>query len=123
MVGAIPMGIKGFYRNIPALAVLVGKLSAYVYERDRHIIYIDGGLAAMSFMYALETLGLSSVPINWPDIEFFEKKMEALLHLDIDERPIMLIGIGYADPEGQIPFSQKKSPKLLTQYNFKDTGI
>ena len=116
-VGSIPMGIKGFYEEIPVFVVLVGKLSAYISERDRHVIYIDGGLTSMSFMYALETLGLSSVPINWPDIEALERKMESLLNLKDDERPLMLMGVGYADPDQKIPYSQKKSPKYLIKYN------
>lgn len=116
-VGAIPMGIRGIYSNVPTFVVVVGKLSAYLSERDRHVIYIDGGLASMSFMFALETLGLSSFPINWPDIESLEVKMEELLGLEDDERPMMLIGIGYADPQGGIPFSQKKSPAQLITYN------
>lgn len=116
-VGAIPMGIKGFYENVPVFVVLVGKLSAYLSERDRHVIYIDGGLASMSFMLALETLGLSSLPINWPDIEKFERKMESTLNLAPDERPLMLIGIGYPDKDGKIPYSQKKSSQYLVKYN------
>lgn len=116
-VGKIPMGIRPFYKQIPVFVVLVGKLSAYLSERDRHVVYIDGGLAAMSFMLALETLGLSSVPINWPDIEEFEREMEKTIKLDSDERPILLIGVGYADQQGKIPFSQKKSPEVLIKYN------
>ncbi len=116
-VGSIPMGIRGIFSNVPTFVVVVGKLSAYLSERDRHVIYIDGGLASMSFMFALETLGLSSFPINWPDIESLEKKMEDLLGLKSDERPMMLIGIGFADPKGGIPYSQKKSPEQLITYN------
>lgn len=115
-VGSIPMGIRPFHRQIPVFVVLVGKLSAYLSERDRHVIYIDGGLAAMSFMLALETLGLSSVPINWPDIEEIEKQMDRTIDLAADERPIMLIGLGYADPEGMIPYSQKKAPGTIAKY-------
>ncbi len=124
-VGEIPMGIRPFYKQIPVFVVLVGKLSAYLSERDRHVIYIDGGLAAMSFMLALETLGLSSVPINWPDIEEFECEMEKAIELDHDERPILLIGVGYADQQGKIPFSQKKSPEVLIKYNKerRDTSV
>lgn len=116
-VGSIPMGIRPFHQQIPVFVVLVGKLSAYLSERDRHVIYIDGGLAAMSFMLALETLGLSSVPINWPDMEKLEQRMEKTIMLDMDERPMMLIGVGYADPDGKIPFSQKKAPNVIIKYN------
>lgn len=104
----IPMGTKGYGHNIPAVAVIVGRQRAYFSERDRHLIYIDGSLAAMGFMYALEVQGLSSCPINWPDIEDKERKMSDLLGLAPDERPIMLVAIGYPDPDGLVAYSQKK---------------
>lgn len=116
-VGALPQGIKANYKHFPMLAVVVIRLSAYMSERDRHVVYIDGGLFSMGLMFALETVGLSSVPINWPDIEYYEKQMEEILGLGPDERPMMLIGIGYADPEGGIPYSQKKTPAQLLKYN------
>lgn len=116
-VAAIPMGTKGFYDNFPAIIVVVGKLRAYFSERDRHIIYIDGSLASMSLMYALETLGLSSCPINWPDIETKEREMASLLNLEPDERIVMLISLGYPDPEGMVPYSQKKSLDQIRRYN------
>lgn len=107
-VAAIPMGTKGFSDKLPAVAVIVGQLRAYPYERDRHVIYIDGALAAMSFMFALETLGLSSCPINWPDQEPHESRMREALGLASDERVVMLIGFGWPDPEGHVPFSTKR---------------
>jgi len=76
------MGTVGFLENIPAIIAIVGDLSAYSAERDRHAIYIDGSLASMQMMLALETLGLSTCSINWPDIDsnyaFFRKYL--LLH-------------------------------------------
>lgn len=106
-------GTAGFAENIPCLIVVVGDLSYYVEERDRHLIYIDGSLASMQLMLAFETLGLSSVPINWPDIETREVAMADALDLAVYERPIMLIGVGYGDPEGMIPYSQKKPASIL----------
>lgn len=112
-LGNIAMGTAGFAHNFQCLMVVVGDLSAYPYERDRHVIYIDASLASMQFMLALETLGLSSCVINWPDVEHYEKQMEAALGLTAYQRPIMLIAIGHADDDGMIPFSQKKSAKEL----------
>lgn len=116
-VSSIPMGTRGFHHNFPAIVVVVGKLRAYFNERDRHVIYIDGSLASMSFMYALETLGLSSCPINWPDQEPHESKMQKLLGLEPDERIVMLIAVGYPDPEGMVAFSQKKPLDQIRSYN------
>jgi nitroreductase len=106
-IATIPMGTKGYSANIPCIVIIIGKLDAYFDERDRHIIYIDASLAAMSFMLALETLGLSSCPINWPDIEEREQAMDQVLVLKPWERPVMLMAVGYADPLGFVPYSQK----------------
>ena len=115
----LPMGTSGYDHNIPVIVVVVGRLRAYFDDRDRHLIYIDGALAAMSFMLALETLGLSSCPINWPDMEEREQRAAELLALAPDERPIMLISVGYPDPEGKVAFSAKKPLQLLRRYNFE----
>lgn len=112
-IGSIPMGTAGFSHNFQCTIVVVGDLASYPYERDRHVIYIDGSLAVMQLILALETLGLSSCVINWPDVEILENKMARKLNLTENERPLMVLSIGYADPDGKIPFSQKKNCKEL----------
>lgn len=116
-VAALPMGTKGYADNIPTIAVVVGKLNSYFSSRDRHLIYIDASLSAMSFMFACETLGLSTCPINWPDFEPLEQRMAKLLRLKPYERPIMLVSIGYADPDGLIPISLKKQRENYLRWN------
>ncbi len=113
----IPMGIKGYEHNIPMMVVTVGNLDAYFDERDRHVIYIDASLANMSFMLALETLGLSSCSINWPDIEDLEKRMEKALNLDKYQRPIMCMAVGYPDYNGMVAYSEKRDLQELRKYN------
>lgn len=112
-LAACAMGTVGFAENIPSLIVVVGDLSAYEAERDRQLIYIDGSLAAMQLMLALETLGVQSCPINWPDEEQREKLLADKLELAYWQRPIMLLAIGYAAPDGGVPFSQKKPVNIL----------
>ncbi len=106
-------GTAGFAQQLPAIIVVVGDLSAYPLERDRHLIYIDGALASMQLMLAAETLGLSTCPINWPDVDNAEQRIRGLLELPPHERVIMLIAIGYGDPDSGVPFSQKKQGELL----------
>lgn len=113
----IPMGTRGYGHSLPVMVVIVGNLDAYFDERDRHVIYIDASLASMSFMLALETLGLSSCPINWPDIEDKEKQMEEFLNLEKYQRPIMCIGLGYPDPTGMVAFSEKRPIDQIRRYN------
>jgi len=116
-VATLPFGTKGFEHNFPVIVVLVGSLAAFFSERDRHVPYIDASLAAMSFMLALETHGLSSVPINWPDVEERERRIRHLLGLESHERTIMMMAVGYADPRGGVPASEKRTLDQLRQYN------
>ncbi len=116
-VAGIPFGAAGYGHNIPVIITVIGKLESYFSPRDRHAIYIDASLSAMPFMLALETLGLSSSVINWPDFEPLERRMQKTLGLATTDRVIMLIAVGYADPEGVIPRSVKKELDTVRSYN------
>jgi len=110
-------GTGGFHHNLPCVIAVVGDLGAYPEARDRHVIYIDGALAAMQLMLAFETLGLSTCPINWPDIEAKERLLARKLGLAYHERTVMLLAVGYADPTGGIPYSDKKTERDLIVFN------
>lgn len=114
-IAQLAMGTSGFAQNINCLCVIIGDQSCYEAERDRHVIYLDGGLFAMQLMLALETLGLSSCPLNWPDVEALEIQMQRRLKLPVYQRPLMLLAVGYADPQGGIAASVKKSAEQLLQ--------
>ncbi|AQP99423.1 hypothetical protein B0W48_06165 [Pseudoalteromonas aliena] len=105
----LPGGTAGFATNIPCLIAVVGDLSYYPHARDRHVIYIDGSLASMQFMLALETLGLASCPINWPELHTLDTKVAKLLGLPQYKRVVMFIAVGYPDKSGYIAYSEKKA--------------
>lgn len=107
-VAAIPGGTRGFGTQIPGIIVIVGDMSAFFDERDRHLIYIDGSLAAMGVIYGLEAQGIANCCINWPDVPERDAAMRNLLGLAPHERVVMLIAYGYADPEGLAPASAKR---------------
>lgn len=110
----LPMGTDTFAHNIKLMVILIGDLSAYFDERDRHLIYIDASLAAMNFMMALETIGLSSCPINWPDIEEREQNIAKEFGLQPSEKGIMFFSVGYPLNTGGVPFSAKKNVEQVT---------
>lgn len=116
-VASIPFGAGGYSDQIPTLVVVKGNLSSYFSPRDRHVPYIDASLASMGFMLALETLGLSSSVINWPDFEPLEMKMAKTLGLEPHERVIFLMAVGYPLPEAEVPSSPKKSLSVLRTYD------
>jgi nitroreductase len=115
-VAAVPMGTAGFASQIPLIAVLVGQLRGYEHERDRHAIFVDGGLFSMGFALALEGLGLNSCCINWPDLDQKEQAMRQLITMDPDERVIMLIAIGHGTQGQLVPRSHKRDVKAVAQW-------
>jgi nitroreductase len=115
----VPFGLAGYGHQVPVIAVVIGQQRHFFDERDRHLIYIDASLSVMGFLFALESLGLASCCINWPDIEEKERKLAELLNLAPDERPVMLIALGYPDPDGMVANSTKKSLNQLRRYNFE----
>lgn len=118
MLAGLPRGTTGFAENIPCLVAVVGDLSSFSSHCDRHGIYIDAGLSVMGFLYALECMGLGSCILNWPDVESLERRMEQILGLQPHERVIMLIALGFPDPDGLIPYSAKTSLDTFSSYNF-----
>jgi nitroreductase len=116
-VANIPMGTKGFANNVPGIIAVVGDLSSFFHEQDRHVIYIDASLASMALLYALESQGVSSCVINSSDVYSTQNRIKKELGLQDYERVLIYISYGYADPEGFIPYSQKKSLEQLRSYN------
>ena len=116
-VASLPGGTIGFKHNIPVIVIILGTWDAFYSEKDRHVPYIDGSLAAMSFSYALETLGLGACIFNWPDIEAHEKRAERVLGLKGYERPIFFMGVGYPDPDAMVAYSQKRPLDVMRDYN------
>lgn len=107
-VASIPGGTNGYANGVRSIAVLLGDMSAFEEERDRHVIYIDSSLAAMQFILSLESRGVSTCCINWPDIRSKESAIRGVLPIRHHEAVIMLIAYGYADPDGSVPASVKK---------------
>lgn len=115
-VAAIAMGTAGYSEQIPVLAVVVGDLSAFQNARDRHVIYIDGALASMSFILALEAQNIQSCCINWPDLAERDAQMRKALGLARYERVVMLIAIGHAAEDALVPISAKGGLDAVRRY-------
>jgi nitroreductase len=105
----LPLGVRGYGDDLPAMIVVVGNLGCYDETRDHHLIYIDSALATMTLMLALTSSGLGSVPINWPDIPEKHQQMRELLNLKPWQVPVMLLGLGIPDPDTMIAYSSKRS--------------
>jgi nitroreductase len=116
IVGLAP-GMRGWAEVAPCLVVIVGKYRAYAEERDRHLIYVDGGLAAMTLQLALVACGLASCCGNWPDIASADNGLRRLLGLDDDEKAVLLLAVGYPALDQPLPCSARLALESIRSYN------
>jgi nitroreductase len=114
-ISQIPGGFTGY--EVPSIVVVVASYRGYFDERDVNVPIIDSSLAAMSFLFALETLGLSSVCMNWPAMPDRDEAVRQVIHLTDDEVIVMLIGVGYPEPDGKVAYSAKRDVQSLMKCN------
>ena len=62
---ALQNGNRGFGHRADFVAVITADMKGFAGAGERHGTYIDGGLYAMSFMYALHYKGIGACPLNW----------------------------------------------------------
>jgi nitroreductase len=58
-------GNKGFGHEAAAVMVITSDLRCFYKEGERNQGFVDGGMFAMSLVYALHSLGLGSCLLNW----------------------------------------------------------
>ncbi len=116
-VAFLPGGTSGFADHIAAMIVVIGQMNVSPTLADRHLMYVDGSLASMSLMLALESMGIGSCPLNWPEDKKKDASASKLLSLKGYERPIMMIAYGYADENEKVACSVRKSIDELRKYN------
>jgi len=114
-IAQLPGGLNGY--EVPSIVTVIASYRGYFDERDFNVPIIDASLAVMSFLFALETLGLSSVCMNWPSLPDHDKQMRKLIPLDDDEVIVMLIGVGYPAPDGKVAYSAKRDVSDLIKWD------
>jgi nitroreductase len=101
-------GNRGFNRQVDKLLIVTTDLRAFVSAGERNQCWIDGGMFAMSLVYALHSLGLGTCCLNWSVNWFTDKGLRKVVPLADHEAVIMMIAVGHL-PE---VFRVTHSPRL-----------
>lgn len=87
-------GNRGFGDQADKLLVVAARYDCFLTPGERYQMWIDGGLFAMSLIYALHSLGIGSCCLNWsvdPDTDTAFKREAGI---DDDQAIVMLIAVG-----------------------------
>jgi len=106
-------GAKNFENEVPFSILITANMKAFLYYEPFQL-YVDGGLYAMSLIYALHSLKLGTIPLS---CGFDHKKLAKLktnFEIPENEVPIIIIGVGCLLDEFNVAISTRKDINLTT---------
>ena len=87
-------GNRGFSHQVDTLLIVTSKLSTFLSAEERNQPWIDGGMFAMTLVYALHSLGAGSCCLNWEVEPALDKEFKKVSGIPPQHSIIMLIAVG-----------------------------
>lgn len=88
-------GNRGFGDDAGALLVITARQAAFHTVGERYQGWIDGGLFAMTLVYALHAQGLGTCCLNWSVEPAADRAFKQAAGLPADDLVIMLLAVGH----------------------------
>jgi nitroreductase len=102
-------GAKQFKEQISCVVLITSTYNSF-FGAEFHQPYVNGGLFAMTFIYALHSMGLGTIPLNM-GFEYSKLKLlKKFIDIQEDEVPIVLIGVGTLPNELNVACSNRFNP-------------
>ena len=101
-------GNSGFGTDCSAVAIISSDLNCFYKSAERNQGFMDGGLFAMSYVYALHSLGLGTCFLNWTMNVFKDMRMRKYINLPENEVLVTLIAIGHIPDDFQVAISPRR---------------
>lgn len=101
-------GNRGFGDQAGKLLVITARLDCFHTVGERHQSWIDGGLFAMSLIYALHSLGFGSCCLNWSVEPDADHAFKAAAGIGEDQAVIMLLAVGHLPERFRVAKSARR---------------
>jgi nitroreductase len=101
-------GNRGFGDQASWVLVVTCDLSHFVSVGERNQAWIDGGMFAMSLLYALHSLGLGACPLNWSMEKESDSALRQAAKIQDQDAIIMLIAVGQLPETLRVAQSARK---------------
>lgn len=92
---ALQNGNRGFGHTVRGLFIVTERRSAFVGAGERNQRWIDGGLFAMTLVYALHAAGFGTCFLNWSQTNRQTALLRMTAGIPRSEDVIVLIAVGY----------------------------
>ncbi|MCC6984050.1 MAG: nitroreductase family protein [Bauldia sp.] len=101
-------GNRGFGFRARAVLVITSDLRAFVNAGERNQCWVDGGLFAMSVVYALHSLGLGCCMLNWSMEAAADKAMRREMGIPDCEAVITMMAVGHLKERFKVARSHRR---------------
>jgi nitroreductase len=101
-------GCRGFGDSADSFLVITSDLQLFSGVTERNQAFIDGGMFAMSLLYALHYLGLGTCCLNWVTLAETDERAHAVLEVPKSERILMAIAVGHLREEFHVTCSARR---------------
>jgi nitroreductase len=88
-------GNRGFGEFADRILVITSRMDSFLTAGERYQCWVDGGLFAMSLIYALHSLGVGSCCLNWSVEPELDQALKRVSGIPDDHAVIMLLAIGH----------------------------
>lgn len=100
-------GNNGFGHLASRAIIITCDLQAFSGSGERYQCWIDGGMFAMSVIYALHSMGYGSCALAWSAQSAQDKRMRNSLGIPDSHAVIMMIAVGNLPPKFQVAKSTR----------------
>lgn len=109
-------GANSFYKEADKAVLITGDMKRY-YTTEMHLPYVDASLFAMSFIYALTSLGIASIPLTMGRKLDVLKDIHTQMNVPKNEVPVILIAIGHYPEEAEVSLSYRNDVDSFTTFH------
>lgn len=108
---ALQNGNRGFSDAIQMLAIVTVECGLFEGPGERNQRWIDGGLFAMTLVWALHAVGLSTCMLNWSQTHAATRELRRVACLPTDQNVVALAAIGHATEGYRVARSERRRPE------------
>lgn len=110
-------GNRGFGHLAKRVLVVAADVQAFIGPAERNQAFIDGGMFAMSLLYALHYLELGACALNWCVARKKDMKLRRIIGIHDSEIILMLITVGHIPEVMSVANSQRKPIEFVYSHH------
>jgi nitroreductase len=110
-------GNRGFGDGASKILLVTSELGSFLSAGERNQCWIDGGMFAMSLVYALHSMGLGTCCLNWSVEKEADQQLRSLVAIAPSESIIMMIAVGHLPERLRVAYSPRKPLEQIATFH------